>query len=156
MRSKSDTITPIATNRRALHAYDVSHRFEAGIMLSGSEVKVLRQGKCTLAGAHVRIIRGEAWAMNVHIPEYAFANRFNHGVDRPRKLLLHKREIGRIDRWLRERGAACVVLQVYFKGSFVKLELGTARGRKQHDKRQLLKKRDADRQLARVRRGARE
>ena len=144
----------IASNRRALHAYEVSHRFEAGIMLSGSEVKVLRQGKCTLTGAHVRIVGGEAWVMNMHIPEYAYANRFNHGVDRARKLLLHKREIARIERWLRERGASCVVLRVYFKGSHVKVEVATARGRKLHDKRQALKQRDADRHLARVRRGA--
>mgnify|MGYP002633911918 FL=1 len=144
-----DTLKIIATNRHALHDYELSHRFEAGIMLAGSEVKVLRQGKCTLTGAHVRVVAGEAWLMNVQIPEYSFAHQFNHAIGRGRKLLLHKREVARIERGLRERGTSCVVLRLYFKGSYVKAEIGLGRGRKQHDKRQVLRLRDMDRDVAR-------
>ncbi|MCO4763008.1 MAG: SsrA-binding protein SmpB [Myxococcales bacterium] len=145
-------IKVVARNRRVRHDYELTDTFEAGIVLVGSEVKVLRQGKCTLVGAHVRVIGNEAWLVGMQIPEYPFAHRFNHDVDRTRKLLLHKREVDKLDRGLRERGTSCVVVQVYFKGSKVKVEIALARGRKMHDKRHALKKKDAKREMARAKR----
>ena len=142
----------IASNRRVKHDYELTDTFEAGVMLVGSEVKVLRDGKCTLVGSHVRIIGGEAWLIGMQIPEYPYAHQFNHSVDRQRKLLLHKREVEKIDRGLRERGTSCVVVRLYFKGSRVKAEIALARGRKMHDKRQALKKKDAKREMARAKR----
>ncbi len=146
-------IKVVASNRRARHEFELADTFEAGIVLVGSEVKVLRDGKCTLNAAHVRVVRGEAWLVGMTIPEYPFANRFNHEVDRDRKLLLHKREVERIERGLRERGTACIVTRVYFKGARVKAEIALGRGRKLHDKRQSLKQKDARREMRRAARG---
>ena len=151
--SKKTHIRPIAHNKRAFHDFMISDKIEAGIVLAGSEVKVLRDGKVTLAGAHVRIIRGEAQVFGMKIPEYPQANRLNHEVERERKLLLHKRQIERIDRDLNQRGAAWVVLRLYFKGARVKVEIGLGRGKRQHDKRHDLKKRDAQREMDRAIKG---
>ncbi|MBP46873.1 MAG: SsrA-binding protein [Myxococcales bacterium] len=141
----------IASNRRARHDYDLTETMEAGLVLLGSEVKVLRDGKCTLSAAHVRVIAGEAWLVGATIPEYPFANRFNHEPDRDRKLLLHKRQVERLHRELRERGTSCVVTRVYFKGARVKVEIAVARGKKLHDKRQALKSKQAKREMRRNR-----
>ncbi len=149
----TDPIKIIARNKRALRDYVITDRFEAGVALVGSEVKVLREGRVTLAGAHVRVQGGEAWALGIEIPEYPQANRFNHETSRDRKLLLHRREIEKLQRELRERGAACPVLAIYFKGSRVKIEFGLARGKRKADKRELLKKRDAQRDIERAARG---
>lgn len=145
-----ETIKIIASNRRVKHDFELTDTFEAGVMLVGSEVKVLREGKCTLIGSHVRVIGDEAWLIGMQIPEYAYAHQFNHAVDRNRKLLLHKREVEQIAKGLRERGTSCVVVRLYFKGSRVKAEIALARGRKLHDKRNALKKKDADREMARM------
>ena len=146
-------IKMIARNKRALHDFSIDERFEAGVVLVGSEVKVLREGRVTLAGAHLRIDGNEAWAMGIEIPEYSHANRFNHEVDRPRKLLLHRREIDKLRRELRQRGTAAPILAIYFKGSNVKIEIGLAHGRRKADKRNVIKDRDAKRELGRAMRG---
>lgn len=147
----SEGIKLIASNRRARFDYEISDRFEAGVVLVGSEVKTLRGGKCVLQGAHVRVNAGEAWVHGMSVPEYPQAGRFNHDPDRPRKLLLHRREIDRLEVKLREKGTAAPVLRVYFKGGRVKLEFGVGTGRKHYDKRQALKKADAKRAMDRAR-----
>ena len=143
------TIRNIARNKRARHDYQIGDEFEAGIALVGSEVKVLRQGRLTLTGAHVRVVRGEAFVFGMQIPEYEQANRLNHAVDRPRKLLLRRRQIERIDRDLSERGATRVVLSVYFKGALVKVQIALAKGKRRHDKRHALRDREASREAER-------
>ena len=126
----------IARNRRATYDYDIKDTFEAGLVLMGSEVKSLRRGNATITEGHVSISQFEAWVFNLHIPEYVYANRFNHEPKRKRKLLLHRQEIERIKRRLDEQGYTAVPLELYFKGGFVKLSFGLGKGRKHHDKRQ--------------------
>ncbi len=148
-----DELRMIADNRKARHDYEVLDTYEAGIVLTGSEVKSLRAGKVQVAGAHVRIINGEAFLVGVHIAEYAFAHQFNHDPERARKLLLHGREIARIETRLREQGLAAPLLRLYFRGSRIKAEFAVARGRKAHDKRHAIKDREAKRDIARHHRG---
>ena len=143
----SKPVRNVARNKRARYDFEIGDEFEAGLALLGSEVKVLRQGKATLSGAHVRIVGGEAFVFGMQIPEYEQANRNNHEVDRPRKLLLKRREIDRIDREVSERGQTCVVLALYFKGARVKVQIALARGKKRHDKRQVLRQREARRDM---------
>lgn len=149
-QASKDAVKVVASNRKAFHDYAIDETIEAGVQLVGSEVKVLRSGKCVLTGAHVRVVRGEALLFNVSIPEYPFAHQFNHEPDRPRRLLLHKREIEKIEKELRQKGTACVVTKLYFKGSRVKVELGLGTGKKAHDKRDAVKERDAKREIARA------
>jgi len=140
----------IAKNRRALHNYEVVERFETGIVLNGTEVKSLRAGKMSFADAYASIKDGEVWMHNTHIDEYTHANRFNHNPDRPRKLLLHKKEILRLHQKVKQEGFTLVPLSFYFKESWVKVELGLCKGKKQHDQRQDMAKRDAKRQIERA------
>lgn len=142
----------IARNKRARYDFAIGEEFEAGLALLGSEVKVLRQGRATLSGAHVRVVGHEAFVYGLQIPEYEQANRNNHEVDRPRKLLLKRREIDRIDREVSERGQTCVVLALYFKGALVKVQIALATGKRRHDKRQTVRKRDAEREIGANRR----
>lgn len=142
----------ICENRRARHTYEILERIEAGLSLTGSEVKSLRSGHATITEAYVRFEGGEAWLVDAHIPQYPQAGPYNnHEPARPRKLLL---KVGELDRWQRkvaEKGLTAVPLQLYFKGAWVKLEMGLGRGRKLHDKRAALKertdKRDAERAM---------
>lgn len=141
-----------ATNRRAHHDYAIGDTWEAGLMLVGSEVKSLREGLANLTDGYVMVRRGELWLVNVHIQEYAKANRFNHEPTRARKLLLHAREIDDIIREIEEKHRVCVPLRIYFKGGRAKVEIGTGTGKKLHDKRQTIKEKDAERELQRARR----
>ena len=120
-------------------------------MLVGSEVKSLRQAHVTLGDGHVIVKQGELFLSQVHIEEYAYANRQNHAPNRPRKLLLNRREIRKITVALEQRGSTCIALQIYFKGGRAKVELALARGKKLHDKRHALKARDAQRAIERSR-----
>lgn len=149
-RTDKDGIRIIATNKKAFHDLEITDKFEAGIQLTGSEVKVLRSGKCVLQGAHVRVVGGEAMVLSMSIPEYPWAHQFGHETDRARRLLLHRREIDRLSDELRSKGTACVVIRVYFKGARVKLELGLGSGKKEHDKRASVKEREAKREIARA------
>lgn len=137
----------IATNKRARRDYDVEEVFEAGIVLTGTEVKSLRSGKLQFKDAYAGIKDGEAWLMHAHIDEYSHANRFNHSPTRPRKLLLHRREITRLWTALRLEGYTLIPLRFYFKKSWVKVEIGLCRGKKKHDQRQDIAKREAKRQI---------
>ena len=141
----------IAKNRRVRFEYDILERVEAGLVLAGSEVKSLRDGRASLAEAYAVVQEGEVYICKMHIPPYEPANRLNHEPTRRRKLLLRKREIRRLVGKVAERGLALVPLQLYFnKRGFAKLELGLARGRKLYDKREVLKKRSAQREMERA------
>jgi len=139
----------IVDNRRARHDYHLSDKVEAGLVLSGTEVKSLRDGKATLQQAYAEVREGEAWLNGLHIPEYTQGNRANHDPDRPRKLLLHRREIDRMYGQVRERGYTVVPTRLYFKGGRVKVELALARGKEVRDKRRDIAARDAKRQIER-------
>ncbi len=141
----------VAENRKARYAYEIQEVFEAGIALSGSEVKSLRQGKSNIAESYATEQGGEIYVINAYIPGYAEANRFNHEERRPRKLLLHKREIAKLIGAVRREGMTLVPLKLYFNDrGRAKLELALARGRKLHDKREVEKARDWDRQKGRL------
>jgi SsrA-binding protein len=141
----------VARNKRARFEYEFIEELEAGLSLTGSEVKSLREGRASIAEAYIRFSKGEAWLVGATIQPYAQASYNNHATDRQRKLLLHRKEINRLDRGTREKGLTAVPLELYFKGARVKLALALARGRKQHDKREYLKKRDAQRDMDRSR-----
>ena len=141
----------IARNRRASHDYNLGDRYEAGIVLFGSEIKSIRGNKISLQDGFVQEQAGELWLMSVHISPYEQGGAFGHTDPvRPRKLLLHKREIARIITQLRERGHTAVPTQVYLRNGRAKVEIAMARGKKQYDKRQDIAKRDADREIRRA------
>lgn len=140
----------IARNRRALHDYTIEDTYEAGLALTGTEVKSLRLGRASLADGFALISDGEAWLHNVHIPEYIQGTWTNHTPRRIRKLLLHRREIDKIASDVAEQGLTLVPLSLYFKDGHVKVEIGVARGRRTYDKRQALAKRDAAREMDRA------
>jgi len=140
----------IAQNRKARHNFDVLDALECGIVLVGSEVKSLRAGRVSLEEAYGRVREGEVWLVGCDIPEYAEANRFNHPPKRPRKLLLHRREVKRFAAQATQKGLTLVPLKMYFKEGRAKVLLGLCRGRKLHDKRQALKRADAERDIRRA------
>jgi SsrA-binding protein len=141
----------VAHNRRARFDYELLDTFEAGLALTGSEVKSLRAGRASLAEAHAGESGGELWLFNAHIPEYAPANRFNHEPKRPRKLLMHRREINRLIGAVHKEGMTVVPLRLYFNPrGIAKLSLALARGKKRYDKRETEKKRDWQREKARL------
>jgi SsrA-binding protein len=141
----------VADNRKARHEYFIEDTVEAGIMLEGSEVKSLRNGEATIAESYAEIVEGEMFLVNAYIPMYQEAGRFNHETHRPRKLLLHKREIERLGGQIKKAGMTIVPLRLYFnKDGRAKLELGVAKGKKLHDKRQTSKDRDWKRQQGRL------
>ena len=140
----------IAENRRARHDYHLLERVEAGLVLTGTEVKSLREGSGGLEDAYAKIEGGEVWLIGSDIPEYSMGNRMNHKPKRPRKLLLHRREIGKFAGKASQRGFTLVPLRIYFKGSHAKVELAVARGKQLHDKRQSQKKADAQREIRRA------
>jgi len=140
----------IAKNKRASYDYFLEEKFEAGIMLLGTEVKSLRDGKVSIAEAHVTIDnKGEAWINNMLIPQYEFGNINNHAENRKRKLLLHKKEIEKIDHLMNTKRLALVPTIIYFKRSLIKLEIALGKGKKRHDKRQDEAKKDVERKIQR-------
>ena len=140
----------IARNRRAYHDYFIEDTYEAGLVLTGTEVKSLRAGRASLADGFAQITDGEVWLHNVHIPEYAQGTWTNHTPRRIRKLLLHRKEIDRLAAKVSEQGLTLIPLSLYFKDGNVKVELGLARGKRTYDKRQDLAKRDAAREIDRA------
>jgi len=144
----------ICVNRKARREYHVEDTLEAGLVLVGSEVKSCRKGSVNLSDSYVALRGGEAFLVGTHIAPYTQANRNNHEPRRERKLLLHAREIGRLASKVHERGYTVIPLRMYFKGARVKVELGLAKGKKLHDKRSDIRKREADREMERaIRRG---
>ena len=142
--------TTLAENRKARHDYTVLETIECGMVLSGTEVKSVRHGEVSLAGAYGAVLGGELWLVGADIAAYKFGNRFNHDVRRMRKLLLHKREIAALHRHIAVRGNAIVPLSFYLKGGLVKVEIGLAQGKHEYDRREDIKKRDSDREIKRV------
>jgi SsrA-binding protein len=140
----------IARNRRARHDYHIDDVVEAGLVLTGTEVKSLRAGRASLTDGFAQITGGEMWLHGVHIPEYAQGTWTNHEPRRPRKLLLHRKEIDRLASMTAERGFTLVPLALYFSGGRVKVELAVARGKRSYDKRQDLARRDAAREIERA------
>lgn len=135
----------IATNKKATHDYFILEKYEAGIVLKGTEIKSIRQGKVNLRDSFARIIKGEIFLMNMHISPYTHGNVFNHNPLRDRKLLLHKKEIARLAGKVAQKGLALVPLSLYFKNNRVKVELALVKGKKIYDKREDIKKRDLQR-----------
>lgn len=141
----------IAKNRKASHEYELMERFEAGIELTGTEVRSLRENNCQLTDCFAIIRNGEVWLHNVHIPPFSQGNIANVDPDRKRRLLLHKREIRALQEKTREKGMALVPTKMYFKeNSLVKVELALARGKKTYDKRASMAERDSRREIARA------
>ena len=143
----SERIQVVANNKKARHDYEISDTYEAGLVLAGTEVKSLRQGRASLIDAYAVVQDGEAWLMGVHIAEYTQGTWTNHTPRRTRKLLLHKDEILRLVGKTRESGLTIVPLSLYFKEGRAKVEIGLGKGRKAHDKRQAMAERDADREM---------
>lgn len=141
---------PIAENRRARHDYHLLERFEAGLVLTGTEVKSLREGQATLQRAFADVRGGEVWLVGAHIPEYAQGNLANHDPDRDRKLLLHKREIASLVGKVQERGLTLIPTRLYWKDGRAKVEVALARGKETRDKRRDIADRDARRQIERA------
>ena len=142
--------TVVATNRKAFHEYHILEKFEAGVQLRGSEVKSIREGKASLKQAYILIRKGEAWLRGTHIPTYSHTGFEGHEPVRDRKLLLHKKEIQKINSKLAEKGLTAVPTKLYFKGGLIKLEFGLAKGKKLYDKRDTKKKRDVERDIQRA------
>jgi SsrA-binding protein len=140
----------VAQNKRARYDYHIEDTWEAGMVLMGTEVKALRAGRAALTDGYARVREGEIWLEGVHIPQYVQGTWTNHAPRRPRKLLLHKREIDRITAKTREPGFTLVPLALYFKDGKAKVEIALARGKRAHDKRQAIAKREAKREMDRA------
>jgi len=140
----------VATNRKARHDYEIEETYEAGLVLKGTEVKSLRRGSCSLKDGFALVKEGELFLYNVYIAPYEEGGRWNPDPQRPRKLLLHKREIVRLSTKVKERGYTLIPLRIYFKGGFAKVELALAKGRAKYDKREKIKRKEQERELRRV------
>lgn len=140
----------VAQNRKAHHDYHIGERVEAGMVLVGTEVKSLRAGRASLADAFATIDDGEVWLRQAHIPEYEFGHTTNHAAKRTRKLLLHRKEIAKLEKALANSGRTLIPLSIYFSDGYAKVELAVATGKKDWDKRQTIAARDADREAQRA------
>ena len=138
----------ICNNKKAYHDYFIEEKFEAGLVLQGTEVKSLRAGKANLNDSFMLVRDGEAYLHNLNISHYEFGNRQNHQPDRNRKLLLHRREIDRLYGRIREKGLSVIPLRLYFKNGLVKVEIGLAKGKKLYDKREDMKEKDSKREMS--------
>lgn len=145
----------ICKNKRARFDFFIDERYEAGIVLMGTEVKALRQGKVNLKDSYARIEKDEIFLIDAHISPYTHGNRFNHDPERPRKLLMHKREIRRLYGKSREKGFSLIPTKMYFKDGRVKVEIGLGKGKRAYDKRELLRRKTIEREVERSYRGAR-
>jgi len=147
------SIKVVANNRKAHFEYFLLDKFEAGIALAGSEIKSIRAGQISLAEAYVEVNDHEAWLVNSHIAPYEAASRFNHDPKRPRRLLLHKKEIRELFDSVRQKGVTIVPVQVYLKEGRAKVEIALAKGKKLYDKREIMATRDAEREMRREQSG---
>ena len=143
-------IKTIATNRKAYHNYHISDGIEAGIALTGSEIKSVRSGRVSLGDAYVRPEKGEMWLHNAHIARYEASSYLSHEPTRPRKLLLHRKEINALTSKVSEKGLTLIPVRLYIKGHIAKVEIALAKGKKLYDKRESISRREMDRELART------
>ena len=144
------TIKPVATNRKAYHNYHIGESIEAGIVLSGTEIKSIRAGRVSLGDAYVKPEGGELWLLNAHIARYEAGSYLSHEPTRARKLLLHRKQIDSLTSKVAEKGLALVPVRLYLKDSNAKVEVAVARGKKQYDKREAIARRDAEREIGRA------
>jgi SsrA-binding protein len=144
------TVKVVADNRRARHEYDILEVYEAGIVLSGTEVKSIRMGRANLSDSFARVEKGELWLFNCNISPYDHGNRFNHEPLRKRRLLMHRREIQKLKSKMQEKGLTLVPLKLFFKGNWAKLDIALAKGRQLYDKREAIAKKENKRQLDRL------
>jgi len=149
-KTKQNDDNVLAQNKKARHDYNILETVEAGVVLTGTEIKSARERRLNLKDGFAQIRNGEAWLVNVHISEYDQGNRFNHDPLRNRKLLLHKKEIKKLGTMTMDKGITIVPLKVYLKKGFAKVLLGVGEGKHEYDKRETIKRRDQDRQIARV------
>ncbi|GAK48498.1 single-stranded DNA-binding protein [Secundilactobacillus oryzae JCM 18671] len=149
-KTKPNDDNVLAQNKKARHDYNILETVEAGVVLTGTEIKSARARRLNLKDGFAQIRNGEAWLMNVHISEYDQGNQFNHDPLRNRKLLLHKKEIKKLGDMTKDKGITIVPLRVYLKKGFAKVLLGVGEGKHEYDKRETIKKREQDRQIARV------
>jgi SsrA-binding protein len=147
---KGMVIKTVATNKKAFHNYFVGDRIEAGLALTGSEIKSVREGRVSLADAYVRPERGEMWLVNAHIARYDPSSYMGHDPTRARKILLHRKEIHSLTGKAAEKGLTLVATRIYLKGSIAKVEVALAKGKKLYDKRETIQRREVDRELART------
>lgn len=136
----------LATNKDAYHHYHIIETYECGIALTGTEVKSIREGRCNIKDSYAQVKDGEVWLLNAHVSPYSHGNRHNHEPTRPRKLLLHKSEIRRLAGKVQEKGLTLVPTRLYLKNGFVKVELALAKGKRLYDKREAIKRREAERE----------
>lgn len=146
----SENAKIVTRNKKAYHDYQILEKIEAGVVLAGSEVKSLREGRCNLKDSYARIRSGEVWLIGTHISPYRDASFMNHEPERERKLLLHKQEIRRIHRKVQEKGITLIPLRIYFKQGMAKVEIGLATGKRQYDKRKEIAQREQEREMKRV------
>lgn len=144
-----DNVKVVATNRKAGFEYFLFERFEAGLALKGSEIKSIRAGQISLSESYIRVDENQAWLVEAHIAPYTQANRYNHDPKRPRRLLLHSNEIREMWEAVRQKGVTIVPIRVYLKNGRAKLEIAIAKGKKLHDKREAIARRDAEREMDR-------
>jgi len=144
------TIKTVATNRKAFHNYHIGDSYEAGIALTGSEIKSLRSGRVSLGDAYVRPEHGELWLYNAHIARYEASSYLSHEPKRPRKLLLHRKEIDNLTSKVSEKGLTLVPIRLYITDSLAKVEVALAKGKKLYDKRESISRREVERELARA------
>jgi SsrA-binding protein len=140
----------ITSNKKAFHDYQILEKIEAGLVLTGSEVKSLREGRCNLKDSYARIRDGQAWLIGMNISQYKNAGYSGHEPERDRKLLLHKNEIRKIHRRVMEKGVTLIPLKIYFKKGIAKVEIGIAAGKREYDKRQTIERRERERELKRL------
>jgi SsrA-binding protein len=145
-----DATKTVTTNRKAFHDYEILDRYEAGLVLTGSEIKSIRSGGANIREGYIAPRQDELWLLNAHIAAYKPASRTGHDPIRPRKLLLHRREIDRLISRVQERGLTIIPLRLYLKDGIAKVEIGLARGKRQYDKRAAIAKRDSERQVERL------
>ena len=144
------TVKTVATNRKAYHNYHIGESYEAGIALTGSEIKSIRGGRVSLGDGYVKAENGEMWLYNVHIARYDASSYMGHEPTRPRKLLLHKKEIKNLTAQIAEKGLTIIPTKLYIKGHIAKVEVALARGKKLYDKREAITRREIERELART------
>ena len=150
VKFRSMVIKTVATNRKAFHNYHIGDSVEAGIALTGSEIKSVRSGRVSLGDAYVRPERGELWLLNAHIARYEASSYLSHEPTRPRKLLLHRKEIDNLTSKVSEKGLTLVPTRLYIKGSIAKVEVALAKGKKLYDKRESINRREVERELDRA------
>jgi SsrA-binding protein len=143
----------VATNRDAYHRYHIIEIYECGIVLTGTEVKSIRDGRCNIKDSYAQVEDGEVWLLNAHVSHYSHGNRHNHEPTRPRKLLLHKSEIRRLAGKVQEKGLTLVPTRLYLKNGFVKVELALAKGKRIYDRRDAIRRREAEREARAMMKG---